>query len=544
MEQKEKIENKTYIYKDTSENKEYSIYFEIFENILKFEIKEISQNNNIIFTSAFSINNLKEKYKIFEIYDTEIKIKRLIEKYLAKNKYTINIIDPGHLNIIFNINFEEETNEIIFTLIKESTNYYLEFQQINQQFNKQKKELEKISLINNQIKEENTLLKKEIEEFKSNYKNEIKVLNERIIFLENKLNFYISKNEEKMENLDLIDNNLKNYLKLEKKNSHLCYFKKYNTNPKDLKYKMTISTKITVANNCVGDCISAFKTLDDQLLLAYTVNSTIQIYDLIKRSDIKTLDNIGNRIHKIQHYLDIINKRDLLLTISETTIKIYDIKDYSNILSINNAHPNKIIYSGNIIFLNNEMYITTTPINDDLKIFDSKGVHIRSFGEIDDMRFSEVYYSKNDIYILAGGHEMKVYNFETGKLFNHYKEEGDGQNWHLYGGVVLINGKEVLFEGDYNTGIVRIWDFNDKKIMNKISTGVQLNGGLFWNDEYLIFSGHDKNIKIINIKTGKMEQNLSKHGNQVSGVKKIEIPCFGECLISYGYNDNIYLWSK
>ena len=140
MEQKEKIENKTYIYKDTSENKEYSIYFEIFENILKFEIKEISQNNNIIFTSAFSINNLKEKYKIFEIYDTEIKIKRLIEKYLAKNKYTINIIDPGHLNIIFNINFEEETNEIIFTLIKESTNYYLEFQQINQQFNKHKKE--------------------------------------------------------------------------------------------------------------------------------------------------------------------------------------------------------------------------------------------------------------------------------------------------------------------------------------------------------------------------------------------------------------------
>ena len=74
--------------------------------------------------------------------------------------------------------------------------------------------------------------------------------------------------------------------------------------------------------------------------------------------------------------------------------------------------------------------------------------------------------------------------------------------------------------------------------------GVGLNGGLFWNDEYLIFSGHDKNIKIINIKTGKMEQNLSKHGNQVSDVKKIEIPCFGVCLISYGYNDNIYLWSK
>ena len=347
-----------------------------------------------------------------------------------------------------------------------------------------------------------------------------------------------------MENLDLVDNYLKNYLKLEKKNSHLCYFKKYNTNPKDLSYKMTISTKITVANDCVGDCISTFKTLDDKLLLAYTVNSTIQIYDLLKRNEIKILDNIGNKIHKVQHYLDTIKKRDLLLTISETTIKIYDIKDYSNILSINNAHPNKTIYSGNIIFFNNEIYITTTPINDDLKIFDSKGIHLRSFGEIDDMRFSEVYYSKNDTYILAGGHEMKVYNFQNGKLFNHYKEQGEGQTWHLYGGVVIINCKEILFEGDYSTGIVRIWDFNDKKLIQKINTGTGLNGGLFWNDEYLIFSGHDNNIKIINIKAGKMEQNLSKHNNQVSGVKKIEIPCFGECLISYGYNDNIYLWSK
>ena len=174
METKEKKQIKTYIYKDTSEHKEYSIYFEIFENILKFEIKEVSQNNNLIFTSAFSINNLKEKYKIFEIYDTEIKIKRLFDTYLTKNKYSINISDSEHLNINFKFNFEEEINEIGFTLTKESTNYYLEFQQINQQFNIQKKEIEKINLINNEIKEENILLKKEVEEFKSIYKNEIK----------------------------------------------------------------------------------------------------------------------------------------------------------------------------------------------------------------------------------------------------------------------------------------------------------------------------------------------------------------------------------
>ncbi len=83
-----------------------------------------------------------------------------------------------------------------------------------------------------------------------------------------------------------------------------------------------------------------------------------------------------------------------------------------------------------------------------------------------------------------------------------------------------------------------------KKLIKKTTAGVGLSGGLFWNDEYVIFSGHDNNIKIINIKTEKMEKKLEKHGNQVSGVKKIVIPCFGECLISYGYNDTLYLWSK
>ena len=37
----------------------------------------------------------------------------------------------------------------------------------------------------------------EIEELKSNYKNEIKILTEKIDFLDNKLNYYINKNEEK-----------------------------------------------------------------------------------------------------------------------------------------------------------------------------------------------------------------------------------------------------------------------------------------------------------------------------------------------------------
>jgi hypothetical protein len=78
MEDKLMDQNKTYNYVDTSNNKEYSIYFEIFENFLKIEVKEKEQNKNILYTSAFDINILKEKYKIFEVYDTEKKNKKII----------------------------------------------------------------------------------------------------------------------------------------------------------------------------------------------------------------------------------------------------------------------------------------------------------------------------------------------------------------------------------------------------------------------------------------------------------------------------------
>lgn len=47
----------------------------------------------------------------------------------------------------------------------------------------------------------------------------------------------------------------------------------------------------------------------------------------------------------------------------------------------------------------------------------------------------------------------------------------------------------------------------------------------------MFFSRHDNNIKIINKKNWKNRINLENHDNQVSDVKKIEIPYFGECLI-------------
>ena len=75
---------------------------------------------------------------------------------------TISHVDSDHLNLSFSINFEEELNEISFTLTKESTNYYLELNSMNQSLNKQKEEIERINLINKNILEENKLLKNEI----------------------------------------------------------------------------------------------------------------------------------------------------------------------------------------------------------------------------------------------------------------------------------------------------------------------------------------------------------------------------------------------
>ena len=78
--------------------------------------------------------------------------------------------------------------------------------------------------------------------------------------------------------------------------------------------------------------------------------------------------------------------------------------------------------------------------------------------------------------------------------------------------------------------------------MIKIYNG-SLYGICLWNKECIFVCCKDKTIKLVNLNSGKILNNLIGHNTRVLSIKKIIHPKYGECLFSQGYGFNkIMLW--
>ena len=110
--------------------------------------------------------------------------------------------------------------------------------------------------------------------------------------------------------------------------------------------------------------------------------------------------------------------------------------------------------------------------------------------------------------------------------------------------VKFYKGIETLFESDWK-GNVRLWDFEKKTMISKIScSGCQFRGIILWNQKYIIASSSDKSIKILDIEKQKCVQSLSgQHKDVVCCVRKIIHPKYGESLLSGSYDGSIKLWT-
>ena len=63
------------------------------------------------------------------------------------------------------------------------------------------------------------------------------------------------------------------------------------------------------------------------------------------------------------------------------------------------------------------------------------------------------------------------------------------------------------------------------------------------NKNYLLTSCVYYTIKLINFKNYAFIKNFNGHNNEVSAIKKIMHPTYGECLISQGLaNEQIKMW--
>ena len=195
-------------------------------------------------------------------------------------------------------------------------------------------------------------------------------------------------------------------LKKEQKNIKII---QNNENPKDIKFSNDIATD-SYAGFSYDDSFTVFRSINNILTLVYaTKNKSIIIYDLNRKSVSNKLFNChSNFITNFRHYIDEINNRDIIMSLSkkDNNIKLWNANTWENICNITNINQNDFLYSA--CFLkdkNNNYIITSNGCNrqqymnfhnfEPMKIYSFSGEKIKEIPNSDDCTFFvDTYYDK------------------------------------------------------------------------------------------------------------------------------------------------------
>jgi WD40 repeat protein len=161
------------------------------------------------------------------------------------------------------------------------------------------------------------------------------------------------------------------------------------------------------------------------------------------------------------------------------------------------------------------------------------------------INFLDTYYDKkNDkFYILNGNSKnVKVFNFEDLSVYKIYKQKEASFHPQIIIYEDEKNNKTQLIESDMR-GFIHIWDFHTSELIKDISLKTVVNGICLWDEQYLITTGKDKLIKIVDIQKSEIIRTLSEHQVETIAVQKISLSKYGECLLSHGKDGIIKLWS-
>ena len=302
-----------------------------------------------------------------------------------------------------------------------------------------------------------------------------------------------------------------------------------------------------------------FESIDNILYLIYsTEKHSIISYNLI---DFKKIIEIKNAhftfITNFNHCQDLINKRDLLLSISSeiNEIKLWNINNWTCLLDLTEVNERGLLFSANflkddkskIYIISSNAFQSPEPI----KIYDLKGNKINEISDSKDITYSiDAYYEFDengellDIYIITANlGYIKSFNYLKNKLY--YKYGDNDFKGHGSFIIYIDNFKIVkLIESNFN-GFLKIWKFHSGILLNNIKIDNScLYGICLLNEEYLLIGCRDKSIKIFEMKNLKVIKELRGHDNRVLTIRKIFHPLYKECIFSQGFEfEEIKLWT-
>ena len=233
------------------------------------------------------------------------------------------------------------------------------------------------------------------------------------------------------------------------------------------------------------------------------------------------------------------------ISYKDNNIRIWNINNWEWILNLININKVGYLLSSCFLNQNNDIFILSSNNNlngnsEHIKIFDFNGQKINEINNSNELtEFIDTYYdnilSKN--YIITGNFNFsKSYDYENNKIYHKYNGNNSGR---YIKSIIIKNNKGIIKLIESCTdGNIRIFNFHSGLLLNKIIINSPLCGICLWNDNYLFVGCKDKTIKMVEIKNKLIVKSLNGHNNDISTIKIINPPEYGECLISQNWEES------
>ena len=421
-----------------------------------------------------------------------------------------------------------------------------------------KKEI-KIIIIKTEKSKKEEISNKEKLKMTINNKNDIKEIPESIsikAFVEEKENKNLekeinkeinSKNDLGIKKNEISESNIfnDNYKKnndIQNNNEINKIEKKFNPNNIQLLNNLT---KDSYSDYALDNTFTVFISIDNIIYLVYSnIKKSIIAYNILDNKKINEIKNAHSRdITNFRHFLDIFNKRDLILSISlsNNNLKLWNIATFECLLNLENINKSGSLFSACLLSENNTNYVITSCAygnNETIKIFNMNNIKIKEINESNDsVYFIDTFYDNilSKCYIIIGCNGfIKSFDYNNNQIYKKYNDNDNNRHCSI---IININEEKVkIFDSSFD-GNLRIWDFHEGNLLDKIKIcdNSWLFGLCLWDNEHLLIGCGDKSIKIVELKNRTINAKLNVFNNKVLCIKKLIHPLYGECLITQGY---------
>lgn len=324
---------------------------------------------------------------------------------------------------------------------------------------------------------------------------------------------------------------------------------------KNIKIPSNFSFFKDIAENIYSNDIIIFKSIYDNLTLIYIdENDSLIFYDLDTFKKINQINNTVYRITDIRYHLDRKNKRDLIMVTGyENIIQIWDYNKLECLTKIEINDENGChILSCFIYFKNNLNIIVTKKYSDDspFLIYDIEG------NKIEEMKNSYKYinimnsYYNNKLsatYAIVNIKNINSYFLDEKKEYFVYENQFES---NFIKDVIIDDSEETIKLIGQSKKNIQIWNFNTgEKIINlefheDLGNIYSINA---WNSPFYFIStfkneeDSSTNLKIVDIRNGKIIQNLDYKKGKLIFIRKINHHSMGDALIVRTKSDKIEL---